>query len=173
MPLRRVAELRHARSLGRLAENYGVRPTTPHRQKVRVRSLVDIALVNIVEGFVRTTYGAAAAEHRSRAAKETNIRAVMADIASDENIHAELAFDIAVWLQAEIDPIEGVLIEDTLRHAVVALARELDTEVAPELHEIAGVPNRGEALAIWSSLSRRVWHGLSEHVWDAATRTAA
>ncbi|MDF2694014.1 MAG: putative lipoprotein, partial [Labilithrix sp.] len=170
--LARTAELRHARALGRLAERHGVLPPAPAVPRIRVRSLVDLALVNIVEGFVRTTYGAAAAQLRARTA-EIGIRNVMDEIAGDELVHAELAFDIAVWLQAEIDPVEGVWVEDALRHQVVALARELDVEVAPELCEVAGVPTRREALAIWSNLSKSVWHGLSERVWDASTCTVA
>jgi hypothetical protein len=167
--LARVAELRHARGLGRLAERHGVVPPAPVVPRIRVRSLVDIALENIVEGFVRTTYGAAAAQVRARSANENGVRLVMEDIARDELVHAELAFDIALWLQAEIDPVEGVWVEDALRHAAVALAPELDAEVDPELCSFAGVPNRSEALAIWSDLSKTVWHGLSERVWDASS----
>jgi hypothetical protein len=165
----RLAELRHARSLGRLAERHGARPAMPKPRGVgAVRPLVDIALENIVEGFVRGTYGAAAARFRARAATDPELRSAMESIAEDECTHAELAFAIATWLQAEIDPVEGVWVEDALRHAVVALARELDVEVAAELSTSAGVPPRRDALAIWSGLSHRVWHGLSERLWSAA-----
>ncbi len=164
----RVAELRHARLLGRLAERFGVRPVTPTVERLPVRSLVDIALVNIVEGFVRTTYGATAAQYRARSAEDADIRDVMVEIARDEFVHAELAFDVAVWLQAEIDPVEGVWVESALREAVFSLARELDVEVAPELTETAGVPSRVDALEIWSNLSKRVWHGLADRVWNSA-----
>ncbi len=164
----RVAELRHARLLGRLAERFGVHPMTPESERLPVRSLVDIALVNIVEGFVRTTYGATAAQFRARSAEDADIRDVMEEIARDEVAHSELAFTIAVWLQAEIDPVEGVWVESAMRQAVVSLARELDVEVAPELTEIAGVPSRIDALEMWSTLSKRVWHGLADRVWNAA-----
>ena len=142
----RVNELRHARLLGRLAERFGVRPVTPKAERLPVRSLVDIALVNIVEGFVRTTYGATAAQFRARSAEDADIRDVMEEIARDELVHAELAFDVAVWLQAEIDPVEGVWVESTMREAVLSLALELAAEVAPELADIAGVPRRGAAI---------------------------
>ncbi|HVH41231.1 MAG TPA: ferritin-like domain-containing protein [Labilithrix sp.] len=166
--LARFAELRHARSLGRLARLHGAHPVTPKAQTARVRDLVDIALANIVEGFVRTTYGAAVAEHRARVAEDDEIRSVMVEIAPDERVHAQLALDTAVWLQSEIDPVEGALVEDAMRHAVISLARELDVEVDSELRTRAGVPSRAEALAIWSDLSKRVWHGLSECVWTTA-----
>ncbi len=163
----RVAELRHARLLGRLADRFGVRPVTPTAERLPVRSLVDIALVNIVEGFVRTTYGATAAQYRASSAEDGDVRDVMREIARDEFTHAELAFDIAVWLQSEIDPVEGVWVESAMREAVFSLARELDVEVAPELTEVAGVPPRVDALEIWSNLSKRVWHGLADRVWNS------
>lgn len=165
----RLNELRHARIVGRLAERFGVRPVTPPpAEHLPLRSLVDVAIVNIVEGFVRTTYGATAAEYRARSAGNAEVREVMQEIARDELRHAELAFDVAVWVEAEIDPVEGVWVESTMREAVVSLARELDVEVAPELTEVAGVPSRIDALAIWSTLSKRVWHGLADRVWNSA-----
>jgi hypothetical protein len=164
----REVELRHARSLGRLAQEHGGTPVTPEPKTVRVRPLVNVALDNIIEGFVRETYGAAGASFRARTAGDVRIREVMEGIAEDERELAELAFEIALWLQGAIDPIEGVWVEDAMRHAATALARELDVEVEPELTERAGVPGRGDALAIWSGLSKRVWHGLSERVWSSA-----
>lgn len=164
----RRAEVKHARSLGRLAQRHGGRPVPPSAGPAPVRPLVDIALANIVEGFVRTTYGATAAQFRARSAEDPEIRGAMEVIAADELAHAELAFQVATWLQAEIDPVEGVWVEDAMRHAVTALARELDVEVSPELTARAGVPSRLDALALWSALSKRVWHGMSERVWNAA-----
>lgn len=164
----RLAELDHARHMSRLARRHGARPPSPRAQPMGARSLVDLALENIVEGFVRETYGAVVAEYRARAAGDPEIREVMNDVARDERRHAELAFDIAVWLQSVIDPVEAAWVENELRHAVVSLAREIDVEVHPELCERVGVPSRLDALAIWSGLSKRVWHGLSELVWNAA-----
>lgn len=164
----RLAEQRHARSFGRLAQQHGARPVTPKAQTVRIRPLVDVALENIVEGFVRQTYGAAVARFRARSASDFHVRRVMEEIAQDEYVHAELAFDVAIWLQSAIDPLEAAFVEDTLRHAVVALAEELDVEVDAELCARAGVPSRRDALMIWSGLAKRVWQGISERVWSAA-----
>jgi hypothetical protein len=63
-------------------------------------------------------------------------------------------------------------VENTMRHAVVALVGELDIEVSPELCARAGVPGRQDALAIWSGLSKRVWHGQAELVWSSAVVAA-
>jgi hypothetical protein len=168
----RAAKLRHARALGRLAVERGGRLAAPEARLLPIRPLVEVALENIVEGFVREVYGAAAATLRSRSAADPDIRRVMEDIAGDERMHAELAFDITAWLQEIIDPIEGAWVENAMRHAVVALAEELNRDPAPELVHAAGVPSRLDALSIWSGLSHRVWHGLSERIWSAASEAA-
>ena len=71
-------------------------------------------------------------------------------------------------MSEQIDPVEGAWVENALRHAAHDLAEELDVEVDAQLCEIAGVPSRGDALAIWSGLSKRVWHSMLERVWSAA-----
>ena len=142
------------------------------RKRRQLKSNVDPyvmnLLENIVEGFVRETYGAAVARFRARSANDSQIRRVMEEIAADEYMHAQLAFEVATWLQAAIDPVEGAWVENAMRHAVIALARELDVEVEAELSTVVGIPARRDALAIWSGLSHRVWHGISERVWNAA-----
>jgi hypothetical protein len=164
----RAAEIRHARSLGRLAEAYGARPVTPPTSMTPARSLVDIALDNIVEGCVRQTFGAAAARVRARSATDPRIQRAMEGISRDESAHAALAFDIAMWLQAEIDPVEGAWVEDAMRHAVVALTDELSVDVDDVLCTRVGLPSRADALAMWSRLSKLIWHGFSERVWNVA-----
>jgi hypothetical protein len=164
----RLAELSHARGMARLAAAHGVTalmPTEPPRDS---RRLTEIAVENIVEGFVRQTYGAAVARLRARSATDFQTRRLMEDIAHDELAHAELALEIAIWLQGVVDPLEAAFVENALRHAVVSLAHELDVDVDPELCSQVGVPSRNEALVIWSGLSKRVWAGASEQVWRAA-----
>jgi hypothetical protein len=163
------SELKHARSFGLLASELGSEPTRPQMLHGRhVRPLVDIALKNAVEGLVRQMYGATVARFRARTASDPKIQRVMAEVAEDEQENAQLAFDLGIWLQTAIDPIEGVWVENAMRHAAVSLVREIDVEVASELCDRAGVPTRRDALAIWSGLSHRVWHGITERVWNAA-----
>jgi hypothetical protein len=164
----RVAKLRHARAFGQLAAQRGVRPVSPKARVLPVRSLEEVALENIVEGFVREVYGAAVATLRARAAASPDIRRVMEEVAEDARLHAELALDLATWLQGVLDPVECAWVENAMRHAVVALCTELDREPEHELVWAAGVPSRRDALSIWSGLSHRVWHGLAERVWSAA-----
>jgi hypothetical protein len=170
----RVAKIRRACGLGRLALESGVRPVSPEARLLPVRPLVDVALENIVEGLVREVYGAAVATVCAERAAAQSVRVVMEGIAEDERGHAALAIDVAVWLQAAIDPIEGAWVEDALRHAVVALAEEVGTDPVPELVHAVGLPSRGNALWLWSYLSHRVWHGLAQRVWTTtSTRDVA
>jgi hypothetical protein len=163
-----VAELRHARAFAQLAERRGVVARAPALPDMRIRALLDVALENAVEGVVRQTCGAAIARYRAHHAADPEVRRVMASVAEDEREHAELAFAVARWLHEVLDPVERVLVEDAMRHAVTALASELDVDPEPVLCARAGVPDRLDALAIWSGLSHRVWHGIAAEVWSAA-----
>ncbi len=162
------AELRHARSLGRLAREHGGTPVAPARQTVRMRGLVDLAIENIVEGCVRETFGVEVARRRARDAEDHGIRRVMQEIEGDQEARVELAFDIATWLQSVVDPLEGIWVESAMRHAARSLARELDVDVSEELSLRAGVPSRLDALSIWSTFSKTVWRRDAERVWSVA-----
>ena len=161
----RLAKLRRACALGRLAVDNGVQPMSPEPRLLAVRPLVEVALENVVEGLVREVYSAAVITVCAQRANAPSVRRAMEAIAEDERDQAGLALDVAAWLQARIDPIEGAWVEDKLRHAVVDLARELDHEPDPELVHALGLPSRLDALWIWRYLSHRVWHGLAERVW--------
>lgn len=163
-----VAEQAHAAAFARLAERRGVVATAPAVPDLSVRALLEVAIENAVEGLVRQTCGAALARFRARNAADPELRRVMAVVAEDEHEHAELAFAIATWLHAALDPVERVLVEDAMRHAATSLAAELDVDPEPVLCDQAGVPDRLDALAIWSGLSHRVWHGIAADVWNVA-----
>jgi hypothetical protein len=179
-----VAELRHANRLRALAKKHGstrllkessllLEKSASTRMRT-ARPLIDIALENIVEGLVRQTYGATVAQFRAlhTQSKDPGTRALMEEIARDERAHAELAFQVATWLQSQIDPIEGAWVENALRHAARSLVREIDVPVDPELIK-AGIPSRADALSMWSGLSKRVWHGLAEELWQSIDPTPA
>ncbi|WP_146648779.1 hypothetical protein [Labilithrix luteola] len=160
----RARELMHSALFAELAEQFATPVTMPARaptECLAVRPLVDVAIDNAVEGVVRSTFGAAVARYRATHAEDPEIRRVMEIIAEDEQVHAELAHDIASWLHDATDAstsIEGILVEDSIRHAARALAQELDMDPDPSLCTQAGIPSRLDALTIWSRLSHRVWH---------------
>jgi hypothetical protein len=169
-----LTELRHAAALGTLAEHYRVAVMAPEAREFSVRPLVAVALENIVEGFVRETFGTVVARCRARSAGNARIRQVMKKIAPEERGHAQLAFEIATWLQNVLTRVECVWVENAMRHAVRSLAHEIDVDTDIDLSWQVGVPSRDDALAIWSGLSQRVWHRSSdrdsarERVWNAA-----
>lgn len=170
-----VAELRHHRSLTRLALERGARALEDEARALldrgatstlTPRPLIDIALENIVEGFVRQTFGATVAKFRAQNARDPKLRAIMITIARDEERHAELALDLAMWLHSKLDPVEGAWVEDAMQHAARTLVREMDSDdVDPILRSEAGLPSRAASLVIWSGLSKRVWHGLAERLF--------
>lgn len=163
----RARELMHSALFAELAERFDTEVTMPSPARLPVRPLVDVAIDNAIEGVVRSTFGAAVARFRATHAEDAEIRSVMAIIAEDEQVHAELAYDVANWLHDATDAstsIEGILVEDSIRHAARALAQELDMDPDPSLCIQAGIPSRLDALTIWSRLSHRVWHDFARPV---------
>jgi hypothetical protein len=163
----KAAEQRHARQLGRLATRFGAMPESPSPRPLPLRPLVKIAIDNAVDGLVWGAYGSAVAKYRARHATDETVRRVMEQIAVDEREHVRLAFEVAMWLHANLDPIEAIFVEDSMRHAVTDLARKLD-ELPEQGIPTAGVPGRLYALAIWRELSHAFWNGLFERVARAA-----
>lgn len=96
-------EVRHARMTQRLAQRFGGAPRLPRIGKLPVRSLEAIAEENAREGCVRETFGALVASVQALRATDEGIRAAMEAIAVDETEHAALAWDVAAWLDSQID----------------------------------------------------------------------
>jgi hypothetical protein len=170
----RLSELRHADAFGRLADDYGALAVTLQEEReFAVRSLVAVALEDVVEGFVRETYGAVVARHRARSAGNPRLRRVMRDIAVDERAHAQLAFEITTWLNGAMDAIEVVWIDKAMRHAVASLVHEIDVDAHIDLSWQLGLPSRRDAVAIWSGLSQRIWQPRSTRFADSKSRLSA
>ncbi len=96
-------EVRHARMMQRLALRFGGAPQMPRIGKLPVRSLEAIAEENAREGCVRETFGALVASVQALRSTDEEIRAAMEAIAVDETEHAALAWDVAAWLDTQID----------------------------------------------------------------------
>jgi hypothetical protein len=167
------AELRHAESLGDLAEDYGVFCDGPPSLVMSVRPIVAVALENVVEGLVRETYGAVVATLRARSAGKAKIRRVMKSIARDEQVHARLAIGIAAWFSKNLTETENVWLDNAMRHAARSLSREVDVETAGDLSWKVGVPSRHDANAICTGLLARVWiPRADQQVWTAVDDSA-
>ncbi|MCC6336628.1 MAG: ferritin-like domain-containing protein [Myxococcales bacterium] len=143
-----VEEVQHAHATSHLAERFGARVRPPRVEARPLRSLVDVALDNAVEGCVRETYGALVAHHQAAHAQDEEIRALMQRIADDETRHAELSWDIAAWAETKLAPSELAKVREAKRAAVAKLREELSAPVDPALVESAGMPDAASALAM-------------------------
>ncbi|MEW6430225.1 MAG: ferritin-like domain-containing protein [Myxococcota bacterium] len=143
-----VEEVQHAHVTARLAERFGAAVEPPRVMPKPLRSLLEVALDNAVEGCVRETYGALVAHHQAAHAADAEIREVMTRIAGDETRHAELSWDIAAWAQTRLSPSERAQVRQAQREAVAKLRAELSVPVDPALVETAGLPDAASAVAM-------------------------
>lgn len=137
----RADEIRHAATAAELARLHGGRTTPVVAPPARRRSAFAIALENRVEGCVRETFGAVVAAWQARVARDPRIREELGVIARDEAAHAELAHDIAAWLEPLLSSAERAAIDDAASEAFEALYRELGAAPAAEVRALAGVPD--------------------------------
>jgi len=98
-------EVRHAAGFAWLRGLYGAKVTANDTLEVprHVRTLEELAIENAVEGCVRETFGALVAQYQSETAADGPVRRLFATVAEDETRHAELAWDIAAWLDTKLD----------------------------------------------------------------------
>lgn len=147
-------EARHARMIGRLAEQYGATPPRVDTTTGARRDLVELAIENAIEGCVGETFGAAVAMYQARAAADAAVRAIMVRIAEDETRHAELAWEIDAWAQGRLDQTSRQRVVDARRGAMAELLTKLDTDVDEELRHHAGLPGAGPATAIAHAIAQ-------------------
>jgi hypothetical protein len=151
-------EVRHARIMGGIARRHGARLRKPRIEAPPVRSLVEIAAENVVEGCVRETFGALIATYQARAAADVEMRAAMKDIARDETSHAALAWKVAAWIDRKLSASEREQVAAARREAIQRLAREVAvTVVPPAVQRLAGLPARSDAARMVDSLRMQLW----------------
>jgi len=150
-------EVRHARTMSRLALRHGGSPIAVRVRQTRGRSLRRIAIENCVEGCVRETFGALVATWQAREARDPELRRAMQVIARDETRHAALAFRVAAWIDARLDSREKARIVDARKRAITALRRELAWDPPHELVTAAGVPTSKHALELLERAARALW----------------
>lgn len=143
-------EIRHAAGFSQLRRLHGApaaeRVELPAAAPWPARTLEALALENAAEGCVRETFGALVAGYQARVAADPRVRALFVSIAEDELRHAELAWDVAEWLDTQLDASARARV----RQAEAQAALELELGIARsapgrELRELCGVPARPEA----------------------------
>lgn len=148
-------EVRHARMTANLARRRGASPSTLTVAPIGQRTAYEIALENAVEGCVRETYGALVAHHQALAAQDPTVAAVMRTIAEDETRHAELAWDVASWLEPQLSASERAVIQRERARAIGELRDALAVELEADLIALAGMPAPTHAVTMLDELEAR------------------
>jgi hypothetical protein len=141
-------EVRHARAMTRLAAGYGHTPKRVELAPFHGHSIESLALENIVEGCVRETYSAVRAGWQAAHAEDAGIRAVFQAIAAEEAQHAELSWNLAAWLDTQLDASARARVQLAHDEAIEALRRELRTAPHTSVQTLAGMPSVPVALRL-------------------------
>lgn len=96
----------------------------PVARELPLRSAMDVALENAVEGCVRETFGVVIAQWQAEHSTDARVRACYAAIAADEARHAALAGEIDAWFAARSSDDDRAKIEEAKRHAMNELRAE-------------------------------------------------
>lgn len=126
-------EVRHTRTMTRLAQRYGASVAAPKvSSPSRQRTAAEIAHENAVEGCVRETFSALLAWHQAARARDPQVALDMRGIAADETRHAELAWRVAAWLEPRLCARERAAVNAARAEALRRLDAEIDHETLPE-----------------------------------------
>ena len=163
-------EERHTRMASALADHMaggaaGARAARPRVRKGRVRSLEAIARENAVEGCVLETYAAAVAMAQSMSAAQPRVRRAMRKIGADEMRHADLAWDVARWLDRRLTPEARARVVAARRGAGRALVKSAGRPVHPNLVAQLGLPAAPAARALAADLASCLWDD-DDMGWD-------
>jgi hypothetical protein len=139
-----------------LARRFGGKTPDPIVAKRTPRSLEAVATENAVEGCVRETYGALVATFQARTARNHLVRAAMTRIAKDETRHAALAWKIAAWLEPRLTTEQKRRVAMARETAVREIAGTLE-QSAPSFARDIGLPQREQALILFSRASQAMW----------------
>lgn len=150
-------EVRHTRATARLARRFGGTPELAVVRRGPVRSLEQMAIENAAEGCVRETFGALVAEWQAAHAEDRGVRSEMATIAADETRHAALAWAVARWAEAKLDPSGRARVAESRRRAVRELYAESEQETPQILTHTAGLPPAHVARALLDGAARTLW----------------
>ena len=150
-------EVRHARTMKRLAQRHGATVAKPRVVRSGVRSLEEIAVENACEGCVRETYGALEGTYQARAARDPDVRYAMHAIAIDETRHAALAHRVAAWLDTRLSTSERARVHAAKQVAIRDLSVDLARERSPAISLACGLPSKERATELLASLGGSLW----------------
>jgi hypothetical protein len=150
-------EVRHARAVTREARRLGAIVPSALVPPARARSLEELAIENAEEGCVNETFGAALAAMQAERATDARVRTMMGVIAKEELGHAALSWQLAAWLDDQLDAGGRARVRRARRDAVGALFEELANEGAGS--EALGLPDAATARATLASMRQALETG--------------
>lgn len=141
-------EVRHARSMRRLARAVGATPAPVERAPTETRTMSEMLEDNAITGCTGEAHAALVAAHQAANAPTAALRAVFTEIARDEARHALLSYAIHDWAVARLPARRARALEETRRAATEALVAASDAHVHPTLTMALGVPSAERAVAL-------------------------
>ncbi len=146
-------EKRHHSAISGLAIRFGARVPAVDVEPAGIRTFVEMAIENAVEGCVRETYGAAVAALQGESAGNLSLRRAMAAIAVDEAEHASLAWAVDVWARPLLTLGERAQVEALREEARTQLIATAQEPVSPELSRTCGLPTPAAAAHLITALT--------------------
>lgn len=138
-------EIRHTRTLRRLAKARGGRPIPWRRAELPVRPRLEVGIENAAEGCVSEAFGAAIALVQAERATDPEVRAAFAVIAEEELEHAALAWDVHAWLMNTGGSHERDVFERALRDATKSIDHD---DPGRATREALGLPDPATSRAL-------------------------
>ena len=111
-------EKRHAAQIAMLARRYNQEVSNNIEVQEYSEDLFEIALHNALEGCIFETWAAVEAQIISQTAQTEEIRAIYAGIAKDETEHAQLSWDVHLWLMDKLSTEEKGKIRQAQKEAL-------------------------------------------------------
>jgi hypothetical protein len=149
-------EVRHARTMRRLARARGGRVERACVADVPDRRAAAVALENAIEGCVRETYGALVATWQSHRARDSEVRRAFARIAEDETSHAALSWAVARWIEARLCAGDRERVARARLAAIKSLRTSVAIDPPAELVGALGLPTARDAGALLDAMGHEL-----------------
>ena len=145
-------ESEHAAVIAELARAHGgtLLPLEQHRATA---DLLSVAVHNATEGCVFETWAALVAQWKADHALDPAIRAAYGQIATDEAEHGQLAWDLHLWLMAQLSEAQRRTVDDAQRAALGRLP-EIARRQAQRFPAVLGMPVPAQAAEMAARLGR-------------------
>lgn len=150
-------EVRHARSVGRLAERFGGRRPKVPAISLQPRALLVMALENATEGCVREVVGALLSSYQKDHATCRPLARLLGRISDDETRHGELALAVERWVTGLLTEEEKEVVRRAKGEAVANLMASVSEEPEGPSQRPLGLPPAAVACALAEALQKTRW----------------